>query len=89
MEILTFPGKPESHDIVKALRNIADDIEAGRYDFEPTIGALVLGHETVRRDLDGELYNFGWETHGLGGIGVFETRGLLASAASKFGPGND
>ena len=71
-------------DMVKVLRNIADDIEAGKYDFDPKFGALVLATETERRDRDGVTLGFRWQTHGLGKCGIFAAKGMLAAAAASF-----
>jgi hypothetical protein len=83
--LVSFPGKPDCADLVKALRNIADDIEAGAYDFDPQFAVLVLGVETQRRDLDGFSIYHRWQTHGLGESATpFRVRGLLSSAIQRF-----
>ena len=75
---------PDCLDIAKALRNIADDVEAGKYDFEPTIAVLVLGQENTRREPDGIVDRFCWQSHGLGNATFFASKGLLAAASSNF-----
>lgn len=72
-------------DIVKGLRAIADDIEAGAYGFEPELAAIVLGFDQQKLERDGVAVRYGWQTHGLGEKATaFTTRGLLASALNDF-----
>lgn len=72
-------------DLVAALRNIADEIESGNYDFAPDIAVVVLAAESQRRDAEGIVSTYDWQTHGLGEkASVFATRGVLASALSSF-----
>lgn len=82
MNIVELRSQHDADDVVKALRNIADDIEAGEYDFAPNMAVLVLARETVSRERDGLRVGFGWRTHGLGEkCTVFTARGILQSAA--------
>lgn len=84
MNVVEMAPKLDCHDLAKSLRNVADDIEAGRYDFDPTLAVLVLGRETERRDRDGVSISTDWQTHGLGKCGQLAAKGLLASALSRF-----
>lgn len=71
-------------DIVQGLRTIADDIEAGAYDFAPTQVVVVMGRETEHRDREGISSSYQWQTRGLGKTSVFAGKGLLAAALSSF-----
>lgn len=84
MQVVELRPKLDSEDIAKALRNIADDVEAGNYDFDPTMAVVVLGTESERKDREGCTLNYNWQTHGLGKCGFFAAKGLLAVAAAKF-----
>lgn len=85
MNIVPLHKEHDCENLAVTLRNIADDIEAGNYDFEPTIAVVVLGMESQRRDADGIAVRYQWQTHGLGEkAGFFVTRGLLASALQDF-----
>lgn len=85
MKVLNFPSEHPCENIVRALRNIADDIENNEYGFEPTLAVLVLGRESQQRELGGFSISFDHQTHGLGDATVFSARGLLASAVAQFG----
>ncbi len=90
MEVVPLHPELACADLVKALRNIADDIESGAYEFEPNIAVVVLGMEHQRRDADGISVKQAWQTHGLGEkAGYFVTKGLLAAALSDFDGGQD
>ncbi len=83
-EVVTLHPPMVCVDVVAAMRAIADDIEAGRYEFEPTMAVVVIGCETERRVSDGMTLNFNWQTHGLGKTSFFAAKGLLACATAKF-----
>ncbi len=92
MSLSVVPLHPElaCADIVKALRNIADDVEAGRYDFEPNMAVVVLGMDHQRQDRDGISIRYAWQTHGLGKNATYmAAKGLLASALGSFDGGSD
>ena len=90
MNIVELKPVPDAYGLSKALRNIADDIEAGDYSFDPSIAVLVLATETSRTDREGISVNYNWQTHGLGEkCGFFVARGILASALSKFESGGE
>ena len=89
MQIVELRPKLDCHDIAKALRNIADDIEAGNYDFDPTLAVLVLGMENDRQERDGPVMNFNWQSHGLGKCGFFAGKGLLAAAIARWEAGGN
>ncbi len=84
MEVVELRPKLDCEDVVKALRNVADDLEAGRYDFDPTIAVLVLGREGTRRDRDGIVDSYQYQSHGFGQCSFFASKGLLASALNDF-----
>ena len=85
MKVIQLHPHMDAGDVSKALRNIADDIDAGRYDFAPNLAAVVLARETTRRTQDSEDCAYQWQTHGLGlGATVFRVRGLLSTAATQF-----
>lgn len=84
MNIVELAPKLDCNDIAAALRNIADDIEAGEYRFDPTLAVLVLGRETERRDRDGISVSTDWQTHGLGKCGQLAAKGLMACAQMRF-----
>ena len=84
MSVVELHPEHDCWDIVKALRNIADDIERGAYSFEPTLAVVVLGRETERYKRDGPALNYEWQTHGLGKVGYFSGKGLLAAATAHF-----
>lgn len=84
MNVVELQPNHDCYDLAKALRNVADDIEAGNYNFDPTLAVLVLGRETERRDRDGVSVSTDWQTHGLGKCGQLAARGLLACALSRF-----
>lgn len=79
-ELVELRPVQDCHDIAKALRNIADDVEAGLYSFEPTLAVVVLAREGERHDRSGPRLNFAWQTHGLGQCSYFAAKGVLASA---------
>ncbi len=84
MNLVELHPRLDCYDIAKALRNIADDIDQGSYEFDPTIAVVVLGRESERRTIDGPAVGYNWQTHGLGECGYFAAKGLLASAMTKF-----
>ncbi len=88
---VVVPIRPqhEADDIVQALRNIADDIEAGEFDLVTT-AVVVLGHtETVG---SGDGYTTELERCELFGVGprhdIFTVRGLLSTAITRFANGD-
>ena len=83
-ELVELRPKLDCEDVVKALRNVADDLEAGRYDFDPTLAVLVLGREATRRDRDAIVDSYQFQSHGFGQCSFFASKGLLASALGKF-----
>ncbi len=91
MNVVEMRPDLECEELAKALRNIADEIEAGTYEFRPSMAVVVLAEESQRGDRDGISVNFNWQTHGLGkGAGYFAAKGILAAAISAFdGPGRD
>ena len=84
MKIVELAPKQNCNDIAKALRNIADDLDAGAYGFDPNMAVVVLGYETERFTKEGPVMRYNWQTHGLGKVGVFGARGLLAAAMGSF-----
>jgi hypothetical protein len=84
MNIVELKPQLDCEGIAKALRAIADDVEAGAYDFDPTLAVVVLGAEIERKDRNGITLSFDWQTHGLGKAGFFASKGLLAVAAASF-----
>lgn len=89
MNVVELPLARDCHNIATALRNIADDIEAGAYDFAPDLAVVVLGRDNERITTDGPVLSFNWQTHGLGKCGYFAVKGLLASAISSFDGGEE
>lgn len=90
MQIVPLHPALPCADLVQGLRNIADNIERGNCAFTPNMIAVVIATETQRRDADGIIANYQWQTHGLGEkASVFATRGLLASAAAAFEGGDE
>lgn len=81
-------SRPAADDVVKALRNIADDIEAGNLEFPATTAVLVIGHTDPEVPCgDGargqDLY---WATFGMGPRNdTFTVRGLLMTALNRWG----
>ena len=88
MKIVELHPALDCNNIATALRNIADDIESGAYDFDPSIAVLVIGDDTERTTRDGPVLNFNWQTHGLGKAGFFASKGLLACAMASFDGGD-
>jgi hypothetical protein len=83
MEVVPISAPHTCDDLVKGLRTLADDIEAGKIDLDtqPNLAVVVLGYETARRDRDGTLYRCGHTIHGFGEkCTVLTARGLLATA---------
>lgn len=89
MKIVELKPKLDCHDIAKGLRNIADDIEGGKYAFDPTLAVVVLGVESEKRDRDGITASFNWQTHGLGDACYFAIKGLLGCSLSRFELGGE
>lgn len=89
-EIVPLHPAFNADDIVKGLRAIADDIEAGSVRFEPTMAVVVLATETQRRDRTGVTVFHDWQSHALGrDIATFAARGILASAINVWDGPND
>ena len=85
MKVVELRPKPDIFDVATVLRNIADEIDAGAYDFDPTLAVLVLATETSHHDRLGVSVNFDWQTHGIGEkCGFFTAKGLLGSALTRF-----
>lgn len=85
MKVVELKSKPDMFEVATALRNIADEIEAGAYDFDPTLAVVVLATETTRHDRLGVSVNFDWQTHGIGEkCGYFTAKGLLGCALTRF-----
>lgn len=90
MNVIELKPKPDAFDLAKALRNIADDIEAGAYSFDPNMAVVVLATEIRQHDREGVSEGFNWQTHGLGEkCGYFACKGVLASALARFECGED
>lgn len=89
MQVVPLHPKMDCEGIATALRNIADQIEAGNYDFDPTLAVLVLGRESERKDIGGITMGFNWQTHGLGKCGFFAAKGLLGVALARFETGGE
>ena len=90
IKVVELRPKLDCNDIAKCLRNIADEIESGEYDFDPTMAVLVVGRESSKQDRDGMIMGYNWMTHGLGKLGYFSGKGLLACAVRDFcGEGSD
>ena len=77
--------RPEADDIVTALRNVADEIERGEYDFKPTMAVLVCADEEATST--GGSYMLG--IHGLGvrGQSQLMCMGVMQAALSDLAGG--
>lgn len=82
MKVIPLHRDHDCYDIAKTLRTIADDVEAGVYDFAPTQAVVVIATETTSSD--GLTMRYNWRTHGLGKGSFFAAKGLLACAATSF-----
>lgn len=89
MNVVELRPSLDCDEIVKGLRNIAHEIEAGAYNFAPTQVVVVLGRETEHRDRNGISSSYEWQTHGLGKTSVFAGKGLLAAALTSFEGGGE
>lgn len=90
MNIVELKPKHDAFEVATALRNIADEIEAGAYDFHPTLAVVVLATEETKHDRAGVTVSFDWQTHGLGEkCGYFTAKGLLGCALSRFDLGGE
>ncbi len=90
MKVVELKPVPDAFGVAKALRNIADEIEAGSYSFDPSMAVVVLATETNRHDREGITVNYNWQTHGLGEkCSFFTAKGILAAASAKFECGGD
>lgn len=85
MEVVELHPKQDADDIVAALRNIADEIERGDYEFTPTIAVVVFAAEHIRKTREGSSGQTAWATHCLGeNASEFMARGVLTTAANRF-----
>ena len=84
MNVVELRPERDAENIAKALRNIADDIEAGAYDFDPLTAVVVLAREDASVGRETETQTYRWQTHGLGKCSIFAARGILATAANRF-----
>ena len=85
MEVVELHPKHPCEDLIQGLRNIADDIEAGEYDFDPNIAIVVLARESQSRDSHGFNQSYNWQTHALGERATYFTvKGLMGSALTSF-----
>lgn len=90
MKVVELKPKPDMFEVATALRNIADEIEAGAYDFDPTLAVVVLATESQRHDRLGVSVEFDWQTHGIGEkCGFFTAKGLLGCALARFDQGGE
>ena len=89
MQVVPLHRDMDCNNIATALRNIADQIEAGDYEFAPDMAVLVVAQESDRKTLDGHILNYNWQSHGLGKCGYFASKGLLAAALARFECGGD
>lgn len=81
MELLELHPSRDADDIVKGLRNIADQIESGDYPFNPDTIIVVTALQSSRRMIGAERFTAEFETHSLGvHSGFYETKGILAAA---------
>lgn len=81
-------ARPNADDVVKALRSIADEIEAGQLGFPATTAVLVIGHTDPEIACgDGDRgQNLYWSTFGMGPRNdTFTVRGLLMTALNRWG----
>lgn len=88
MTVLTLHKPAPADDIVRTLRLIADDIEAGKVEWPVTTAVLILGHTGVDRpEGDDERWQeMFWRTYGVGPRSdAFTVRGLLATAIHHWG----
>jgi len=83
MKVVELHPNLTCEDIAKGLRVVADDIEAGRYHFVPTLAVLVVGAESERKDNGGITQGYNWQVHGFGRGSYFTWKGLLASALQR------
>jgi hypothetical protein len=92
MKVVELHPARDADDVVKALRNIADDIERGEYRFVPSGAVVILATEEERRLRTDTLYSWDWQTHGIGKLAEhgFSARGIMASALAAWdGPGGE
>lgn len=88
MTILQLHIPRPADDVVQALRDIADDIEAGEVAFPVTTAVVVLGHTDSEVPCgDGDLgQTLFWRTFGVGARNdTFTIRGLLATVLNRWG----
>lgn len=73
---------PAYHDVTKTLRLIADQIDAGEYDFPVTTAVVIIGYSTSKFDGEDVREQSRWETFGIGPRSdPFTVRGLMMTAA--------
>ena len=86
--IISLIQPKSADDVVKALRKVADEIEAGDVEFPVTTCCVVLGHTDAEVTMgDGDLgQSIFWRTYGMGPRGdAFTIRGLLATVLNRWG----
>lgn len=88
MTVLTLHKAIPADDVVRMLRTVADDIEAGALDWPVTSAVVVLGHVTSERPRDdGDRWSeLSWATFGGGPRSdALTLRGLMATAIHHWG----
>ncbi|HKR17669.1 hypothetical protein [Rhizorhapis sp.] len=84
MSVVQLHAGYAAQDIVRTLRLIADEIEAGEYGVITTV-AICLGHTEEKPNGEGERIMK--DTYELFGVGprcdIFTVRGLLLTCATK------
>lgn len=85
MQVVELHPRHPCEDLVQGLRNIADEIEAGSFEFDPNIAVILLAMESQSRDGHGFNQSYQWQTHALGErASYFTVKGLMGSALANF-----
>lgn len=92
MTVLKLHQPKPTNDVVRTLRRIADEIEAGELEWPVTTAVLIVGHSDAEVPIaGGELRQQSyWTTYGMGPRSdSFTVRGLVASAMRQWNHGDD
>ncbi|MEW4469020.1 hypothetical protein AB1K62_14430 [Parasphingorhabdus sp. JC815] len=85
MRVVPLHPRRDKDDLATALRNIADEIEAGDYDFDPSMAVVVLADERAQRGPDGDMITYNLQTHGIGArCSYFTSKGIMAAALTEY-----
>lgn len=79
LSVVELRPKHACTDIVQSLRNLADDIEQEKYDYQPDMALVILGAESRTQVPDGFVDKFEWSSHGMGEMTFFQGQGLAAT----------